>query len=102
MEFLFVGGGVAVLDCNDDGLPDFYAAGGSAPSKLFVNGSVKGGQLAFAEGPIATLSEVTGAYPMDVDGDDILDLVVLRNGANVILQGEGQCRFSEAPRGLGL
>ncbi|MCB2122877.1 MAG: hypothetical protein KDD81_09910, partial [Rhodobacteraceae bacterium] len=39
----FVGGGLAVLDCNDDGRPDVYAAGGSAPSRLFVNASAKGG-----------------------------------------------------------
>ena len=35
----FVGGGVAVLDCNNDKLPDIFAAGGTSPSKLFVNES---------------------------------------------------------------
>jgi hypothetical protein len=35
----FVGGGVAVLDCNNDNLPDIFAAGGTSPSKLFVNES---------------------------------------------------------------
>ena len=33
----FVGGGVAVMDCNNDALPDIFAAGGTSPSKLFVN-----------------------------------------------------------------
>jgi hypothetical protein len=93
----FVGGGVAVLDCNDDGRPDFYAAGGEAPSRLFVNQTPEGGDIAFGEGEIAAFSEVIGAYPMDVDGDDLLDLIVLRDGANVVLRGEGDCRFAEAP-----
>ena len=92
----YVGGGVAVLDCNNDGRPDFYAAGGSAPSRLFVNTSIKGGAIGFVQGEIADLTDVTGAYPMDIDGDDTLDLVVLRSGANVILRGLGQCRFETA------
>ena len=33
----FVGGGVATFDCNDDGLPDVYLAGGSGPAALFEN-----------------------------------------------------------------
>ena len=93
----FVGGGVAVFDCNDDGLPDFYAAGGEAPSRLFINRSERGGALAFDQGDIEALSEVIGAYPMDIDSDGLLDLVVLRNGENRILRGQGGCRFAPAP-----
>jgi len=29
------GGGVAALDCNDDGRPDLYVAGGSGPAALY-------------------------------------------------------------------
>ncbi|MDP4891950.1 CRTAC1 family protein [Cypionkella sp.] len=97
----YVGGGVAVLDCNDDGLPDFFAAGGAAPSRLFVNTSGKSGDISFAEHLIASLSEVTGAYPIDIDGDDILDLVVLQDGPNTLLRGAGQCNFTAAPTAWG-
>lgn len=97
----YVGGGVAVLDCNDDGRPDFYAAGGSAPSRLYVNTSAKGGDITFAESPIEALTDVIGAYPMDVDGDGILDLVVLRDGPNVLLRGLGSCKFAPAPADWG-
>lgn len=93
----YVGGGLAVVDCNDDGLPDFYAAGGAASSRLFVNASTPGGQIDFTVGAIADISAVIGAYSMDIDGDGLVDLVILRNGPNILLRGLGACRFSSAP-----
>lgn len=97
----FVGGGTAVFDCNGDRLPDVFAAGGSAPARLFLNISRPGGAITFAAGELADITDVTGAYPLDVDGDDLLDLVVLRNGANLLLQGQGGCRFTPAPDAWG-
>ncbi|WP_439155096.1 CRTAC1 family protein [Yoonia sp.] len=90
----FVGGGVAIFDCNDDALPDLFAAGGKAPATLLVNASDRGGPITFTPGALATLTDVTGAYPIDLDSDDIIDLMVLRNGANVLLQGQGNCLFN--------
>jgi enediyne biosynthesis protein E4 len=94
----FVGGGLAVFDCDDDGLPEVYLAGGAGPAALYRNVSEVGGTLAFrAEpSPATDLSEVMGAYPLDIDGDGHLDLVVLRAGENVLLQGRGACRFERA------
>lgn len=94
-----VGAGVAVLDCNDDGRPDLYlAGGGSSTAGLFRNESSPGGpvRLARLAHPATDLSAVTGAYPMDVDGDRTTDLVVLRIGGNVVLRGLGECRFEDA------
>lgn len=93
-----VGGGVAVFDCNGDGKPDVYLAGGKQPAALFRNESAVGGALRFqpvSDGASA-LREVNGAYPIDVDGDGIVDLVVLRNGENIVLRGLGDCRFERA------
>jgi hypothetical protein len=39
---------------------------------------------------------VTGAYPLDIDSDGKVDLVVLRNGPNVVLRGLGSCEFEAA------
>jgi hypothetical protein len=92
-----VGGGAATFDCNDDGYADLFLAGGEAPAKFYRNASTKGGALKFvAEKSGLELDAATGAYPMDVDGDGITDLVVLRVGENVVMRGEGGCRFKRA------
>jgi hypothetical protein len=100
----FVGGGVAAFDCSTDGLPDLYFAGGAEPAALYRNRSSAGGSLAFEQvsDPATDLDAVTGAYPIDIDGDRLTDLVVLRVGENVILRGLGDCRFERANEALGL
>lgn len=92
-----VGGGVASFDCNGDGLPDLYLAGGTNPSKFYRNASAVGGALKFTEQTSGLeTTNVTGAYPLDVDGDGITDLAVLRVGENVIYRGLGNCQFERA------
>ena len=94
----FVGGGVAAFDCDDDGREDLYFAGGAEPAELYRNASPVGGALRFE--PIADaatdLDAVTGAYPLDIDGDGTTDLAVLRVGEDVLLRGLGDCRFERA------
>ena len=100
----FVGGGVAAFDCNDDGLDELYFAGGVEPAALYRNESPIGGALRFVEqaSPVTDLTEVTGAYPLDIDSDRQVDLVVLRRGGNVVLRGLGDCRFEAANDSLGI
>ena len=93
-----VGGGVAVFDCDDDGRPDVYLAGGGDPAALYRNESPTGGALRFTEvpSPVTDLTSVTGAYPIDIDGDGMVDLAVLRIGGSQLLRGIGDCRFESA------
>lgn len=86
----FVGGGVAVFDCNNDGLPDIYAAGGANAALMMRNA----GDFQFQTVDIDALTRVTGAYPLDFNADGNMDLFVLRVGQNEILMGDGDCAFS--------
>ncbi len=100
----YVGGGVAAFDCNGDGRPELYFAGGSGPAALYLNESAVGGALRFTAkpDPQTDLDAVTGAYPIDIDGDGITDLAVLRVGGNVLLRGLGDCRFEDANEAVGV
>lgn len=92
------GGGVAAFDCNEDGRPDLYVAGGSAPAVLYRNDSATGGPLHFTAipDPLTDVTGVIGAYPVDIDGDGHVDLVVLRAGESLLLRGLGDCQFERA------
>ncbi|WP_390923135.1 CRTAC1 family protein [Parasedimentitalea psychrophila] len=93
----FVGGGVAAFDCNGDQFPELYVAGGENPAQLMRNVTTGVGEdLVFdARTPEAlAVSGVIGAYPLDIDGDAILDLAILRNGPDLLMQGLGDCAFA--------
>lgn len=92
----FVGGGVAAFDCDGDHLPELYAAGGTNPATLLRNRSTSK-QVAFeANTPDSlAITGVTGAYPLDVDSDGLMDLMVLRVGDNQLLKGQGDCAFTQ-------
>jgi len=98
------GGGLAVFDCDGDGRPDLYLAGGANPAALYRNQSRTGGALSFAkvDSPVTDIPAVTGAYPLDVDGDGIVDLAVLRIGGAELLRGLGDCRFEPAGEAWGI
>ena len=98
-EMLFMtGGGLAAFDCSGDGLPELFFSGGAGTSKLYRNISRKGGALKFdpefSSG--LELERNIGAYPLDVDSDGHVDLMVLRVGENILYRGQGDCKFRRA------
>ncbi|HEV7253910.1 MAG TPA: CRTAC1 family protein [Mesorhizobium sp.] len=92
-----VGGGVAVFDCDGNGFPDLLLTGGKGPSTFYRNASRQGSKLRFAA-ETSGLEEkgVAGAYPLDVNGDGVTDLALLRVGENLLMRGLGDCRFERA------
>lgn len=100
-EFM-VGGGAAAFDCDDDGFPDLLLAGGENRARLFRNASTPGGELRFEPRDSGLeLDMVSGAYPLDVDGDGVTDVVLVRVGENVAMRGLGGCRFERANEAWG-
>jgi hypothetical protein len=93
------GGGVAAFDCSGDGRPDLLVAGGGNQAMLYRDDSSLGGALRFV--PVSEVAlpalgpGVTGAYPLDVDGDGLVDLAVLRADGLRLLRGLGDCRFGD-------
>lgn len=92
----FVGGGVAVFDCNDDDLPDLYAAGGANAAMLLRNISTPQGDVAFVDATpdLLALTSVIGAYPINLNNDAHMDLIILRVGPNIVRLGQGDCQFA--------
>ena len=95
----FVGGGVAVFDCNNDGLPEILASGGENPMSFFLNES-EGDLIKFSTGEFAEITGATGAYPIDIDSDGHVDIVIPRVGPNEVLRGLGNCKFEAANWGI--
>lgn len=96
----FVGGGVASFDCNGDQFPELFVAGGSSKATLLWNiTSGAGDPIKFTADTPANLAltGVTGAYPLDVDSDGILDLFIMRVGENRLLRGGPDCQFDDFP-----
>lgn len=89
----FVGGGVAVFDCNNDDRPELFMAGGSNPAQLFINTSDAKVSFRSETPDRLSLTHVTGAYPVDIDSDGFLDLAVLRVGKDLLLRGKSNCAF---------
>ena len=95
-EFM-VGGGVATFDCNADGLADMVLAGGTNKAKFYRKTSKQGGTFTFAnDNSGLELESVTATYPLDIDSDGNMDIVLLRVGENLVMRGLGNCKFERA------
>ncbi len=95
-EFM-VGGGVSTFDCDDDGFPDMLLPGGSGKSVFYHNESKKGGPIVFkAMTSGLEVDNLLGSYAIDIDGDGIKDIILLRLGENIVMRGKGKCQFERA------
>ncbi|MFK7926299.1 MAG: VCBS repeat-containing protein [Bacteroidia bacterium] len=80
-EYLYNGGGVAVGDVNQDGLPDLYFTGNMVANRLYLNR----GNLQFedvtAKAKATYLNDwCTGASMIDINADGLLDIYICASG----------------------
>jgi hypothetical protein len=101
--FFMVGGGRRSSTATGDRKPDVYVPAGRAPGLALAQRQRHGRRAevraSFESG--LELENVTGAYPLDIDGDGVMDLVLLRVGENVVMRGKGECRFERANEAWG-
>ncbi len=109
--YFYNGGGVAVADFDQDGLPDVYLTANQGPNRLFRNlGDFRFDdktELSGVAGP--TDAWATGVSVADVNADGLPDLYVCylggelgQEGRNQLFLNEGNWRFREAALEFGL
>lgn len=81
-EYFYNGGGIAVADFNQDGLPDLYFTGNQVPNQLYLNkGGMKFEDVTEAAGVQGRPGGwKTGVTVVDLNGDGLLDLYLCYSG----------------------
>lgn len=112
-EYFYNGGGVAVGDINNDGLPDLLFTGNMKPNKLYLNmGQMKFKDITNDASPDLggrRDSWKTGVTMADVNGDGLLDIYVCYSGktdnetrSNQLFINQGNNKFKEEAKAYGL
>lgn len=104
------GGGVAVGDINNDGLPDIYFTANMGDNKLYLNkGNFKFEDITAKAGVSEAMKWSTGVVMVDINSDGLLDIYVCNAGyqkgvsqENALYINNGDLTFTESAAKYGL
>jgi len=108
--YILNGGGVAVGDINNDGLPDLYFSGNMVPNRLYINeGDFKFRDISASSGTADVVGFATGVSMIDINNDGLLDIYVCKSGAlieeerkNLLYINNGDLTFTERAAEYGI
>src|SRR5690348_4483507 len=107
--YYYDGGGVAVGDVNNDGLPDLYFTSNLGPNHLYLNkGNYQFEDVTARAGVADSEGWKTGVTMADVNGDGLVDIYVsgvdylTMHGHNVLYINNGDGTFTDRTKEYGL